>query len=97
MGRAPGAERRFRTRFVVRRPVDPDRFSGTVVVEWHNVSAGIDASPDWGFLHRHLAAQGHAWVGVSAQKVGIDGGGFVEGMHLKILAPERYGELEHPG
>ncbi len=92
-----GAEAPFRTRFVVRRPVDPDRFSGTVVVEWHNVSAGIDAAPDWGFFHRHLAAQGHAWVGVSAQKVGIDGGGFVESIHLKLLAPERYAELEHPG
>ena len=93
----PGAEAPFRTRFVVRQPVDPLRFSGTVVVEWHNVSAGIDAAPDWGFFHRHVAAQGHAWVGVSAQKVGIDGGGFVEGIHLKLLAPERYGDLEHPG
>ena len=94
---ATGAEAPFRTRFVVRRPLEADRFSGTAVVEWHNVSAGIDAAPDWGFFHRHLAAQGHAWVGVSAQKVGIDGGGFVEGIHLKLLAPERYGELEHPG
>ncbi len=93
----PGAVAPFRTRFVVRRPLDPERFSGTVVVEWHNVSAGIDAAPDWGFFHRHLAAQGHAWVGVSAQKVGIDGGGFVESIHLKLLAPERYGELDHPG
>ena len=59
----PGAEAPFRTRIVVRRPSDPERFSGTVVVEWHNVSAGIDAAPDWGFFHRHLAAQGHAWVG----------------------------------
>ncbi len=92
-----GAEAPFRTRIVVRRPVDPDRFSGTVVVEWHNVSAGIDAAPDWGFFHRHAAAHGHAWVGVSAQKVGIEGGGFVEGIHLKLLAPERYGDLEHPG
>ena len=90
----------FRTRMVVRRPADPDAFSGTVVVEWHNVSAGIDAAPDWGFLHRHLAAQGHAFVGLSAQKAGIDGGGIVPGgpeLHLKVLAPERYGELEHPG
>jgi hypothetical protein len=93
----PGAEAPFRTRFVVRRPLESDRFSGTVVAEWHNVSAGIDAAPDWGFFHRHLAAQGHAWVGVSVQKVGIDGGGFAESIHLKLLAPERYGELEHPG
>ena len=92
-----GTEAPFRTRIVVRRPLELERFSGTVVVEWHNVSAGIDAAPDWGFFHRHLAAQGHAWVGVSAQKVGIDGGGFVESIHLKLLAPERYRELEHPG
>lgn len=93
----PSTEAPFRTRFVVRRPLEADRFSGTVVVEWHNVSAGIDSSPEWGFFHRHLTTQGHAWVGVSAQKVGIDGGGFVESIHLKLLAPERYGELEHPG
>ena len=79
----PGGEADFRTRFVVRRPSDPQRFSGTVVVEWNNVSAGIDGSPDWSLYHRYLAAQGHAWVGVSAQKVGIDGGGFVEGIHLQ--------------
>jgi hypothetical protein len=96
-GVSPGAEAPFRTRFVARWPKDPLRFSGTVVVEWHNVSAGIDAAPDWGFFHRYLAAAGHAWVGVSAQKVGIDGGGFVESIHLKLLAPERYAELEHPG
>jgi Alpha/beta hydrolase domain len=94
---SPGAEAPFRTRFVVRRPIEADRFSGTAVVEWNNVSAGIDAGPDWGFFHRHLTAQGHAWVGVSAQKAGIDGGGLAEGIHLKILAPERYRELEHPG
>ena len=93
----PHEEAAYRTRIVVRRPLESDRFSGTVVVEWHNVSAGIDAAPDWGFFHRHLTAQGHAWVGVSAQKVGIDGGGFVGGIHLKLLAPERYGKLEHPG
>jgi hypothetical protein len=94
---APGAEADFRTRFLVRRPSDPDRFSGTVVVEWNNVSAGIDASPDWSLFHRHLTAAGHAWVGVSAQKVGIDGGGFVDGIHLKLLAPDRYETLVHPG
>ena len=33
---------RFRTRFVVRRPVDPARFSGNVVVHWNNVSLGFE-------------------------------------------------------
>src|SRR5580698_6081680 len=56
---SPGAEAPFRTRFVVRRPIDPGRFSGTAVVEWHNVSAGIDAAPDWASFHRYLTAAGH--------------------------------------
>jgi hypothetical protein len=34
---------------------------------------------------------------VSAQKAGIDGGGLAEGLHLKVLAPDRYGLLKHPG
>jgi hypothetical protein len=94
---AAASSAEFCTRILVRRPEDPQHFSGTVVVEWNNVSGGIDASPDWALLHRYLAAAGHAWVGVSAQKVGIDGGGFVEGLHLKLLAPERYRDLVHPG
>jgi hypothetical protein len=93
----PGAEAPFRTRIVVRQPSESNRFSGVVIVEWHNVSAGLDAAPDWGFFHRSASAAGHAWVGVSAQKAGIDGGGLMESIHLKLLDPERYGELEHPG
>jgi hypothetical protein len=87
----------FRTRIVVRRPADPKRFSGTVVVEWMNVSGGIDAAPDWLFLHRHLMREGSAWVGVSVQKAGIDGGGLVPGMPLKQADAARYASLVHPG
>jgi hypothetical protein len=85
------------TRIIVRRPVDPAAFSGTVAVEWNNVSAGMDVSPDWSLLQRELIQRGHIWVGVSAQKAGIDGGGMTEGIHLKLLAPDRYGLLRHPG
>jgi len=88
----------FQTRLLVCRPADPSRFDGTVVVEWLNVSGGGDGSPDWFFLHRHLMREGAAWVGVSAQKAGIDGGGlFDSGQHLKNVAPERYAALTHPG
>jgi hypothetical protein len=51
----------FRTRIVVRRPVDPSRFNGTVVVEWNNVSMAHD------FMLTDitgLAAAGFAFVGV---------------------------------
>ncbi len=87
----------FKTRMVLRRPQNPARFNGTVVVEWHNVSGGLDAAPDWLFLHRHLVREGFAWVGVSAQKAGIDGGGLVPGMPLKQANPDRYASLVHPG
>jgi Alpha/beta hydrolase domain len=94
---APSTRAPFKTRLVVYRPEDPSRFNGSVVVEWLNVSGGLDASPDWLFLHRHLMRQGAAWVGVSVQKVGIDGGGLVPGMPLKTMNSERYGSLVHPG
>ena len=57
----------------------------------------MDVSPDWSLLQRELTGRGHIWVGVSVQKAGIDGGGMVEGIHLKLLAPDRYGLLKHPG
>ena len=87
----------FITRLLVRRPASRADFSGTVVVEWLNVSGGIDAFPDWDYLHRHIIRRGDAWVGVSAQKAGIDGGGLAEGIHLKLFDSERYGHLSHPG
>lgn len=94
---SPG-EASYRTRAVVRRPLDANRFNGTVVVEWLNVSGGLDAGPDWSFTHRHLMREGAAWVGVSAQRVGIEGGGFAAvSLPLKKVNAERYETLDHPG
>lgn len=89
----------YTTRIVVRRPVDPARFNGTVWVEWLNVSGGLDASPDWTYAHVNLIDAGAAWVGVSAQKVGISGGGNALGaaLALKNADPIRYASLNHPG
>jgi hypothetical protein len=87
----------FTTRLLVRRPVDPARFSGTTVVEWLNVSGGLDAAPDWMLAHTDLLRRGHAWAGVSAQRAGIEGGGMVDGLHLKVSHPQRYAALSHPG
>ena len=52
LGAGPTAP--YRTRVVVRRPADASAFSGTVVVEWLNVSSGLDANPDWAFLAPEL-------------------------------------------
>jgi len=40
--------------------------------------------------------EGYAWVGVSAQAAGIEGGGTF-GLPLKAVDTERYGNLNHPG
>ena len=52
----------------------PTAFSGTVIVEWLNVSGGVDADPDWVSLHEEIVRRGDAWVGVSAQRIGVEGG-----------------------
>ena len=64
----------FTTRLLVYRPSDPKVFNGTVIVEWNNVSAGLDAGPIWIAAHDELIREGYAWVGVTAQRVGIEGG-----------------------
>jgi Alpha/beta hydrolase domain len=96
----------YRTRIVVRRPATPRSFSGTVVLEWLNVSGGLDGGPDWTSLAEEIVRRGHAWVGVSAQRIGIEGGPVlviapgaegIAGKGLVNLDPERYGSLSHPG
>jgi hypothetical protein len=90
----------FSTRLIVYRPADAAAFDGTVVVEWLNVSAGLDAAPLWLMAHRELIRSGTAWIGVSAQAVGVEGGTNtldVPTSALKELDPERYAALHHPG
>ena len=64
-------EEPFATRVVVRRPPKAD-FNGTVLVEWFNVSGGFDAHPDYTYMADEILRGGYAWVGVSAQYVGIE-------------------------
>ena len=88
----------YTTRLVVMRPVDPAKFNGTVVMEWLNVSGGLDAPADWFMAHRELVRAGYAYVAVSAQRVGVEGGASLGyDMSLKKMAPERYAPLHHPG
>lgn len=94
----PDAEAAYRTRLLIYRPIDPARFNGTVYVEWLNVSGGLDSAPDWITGHTEMIRSGAVWVGVSAQSVGIEGGGGgVVSLPLKVVNPARYGSLTHPG
>ena len=96
----------YRTRIVVRRPEHAADFSGTVVMEWLNVSGGLDANPDYASLREDLVRNGDVWVGVSAQLLGIAGGPVlvsipgvdaIAGKGLRGIEPARYGSLVHPG
>ena len=68
----PASTATYKTRVVAFRPIDPDKFNGTVIVEWLNVSGQVDANPDWTMTHNELIRDGFAWVGVSAQAVGVN-------------------------
>ncbi len=90
----------YRTRILVVRPKNSQDFNGTVVVGWNNVSAGYEMP---GLVSEEIF-EGYAWVGVSAQEVGIHG--FPMGMEkfasrrgrpLAEQDEERYGVLSHPG
>ena len=105
---APATKAAYRTRVLVRRPAKAADFSGTVVVEWLNVSGGLDADPEWASVHEELLRRGDAWVGVSAQMIGVVGGPVlvsvpvaaakgIAGKGLKAIDPARYGSLVHPG
>jgi hypothetical protein len=63
----------FRTRMLVRRPIDPSRFNGNVVVSWLNVDGGYDNDVEWALAGDELMREGTVYVGVSAQSLGIDG------------------------
>jgi Alpha/beta hydrolase domain len=67
------AEQPYKTRLLVRAPINPARFNGTVIVEWFNVSSGYDVEVDAAQGREELLRNGYAWVGVSAQSAGISG------------------------
>jgi hypothetical protein len=62
----------YKTRLLVRRPISASAFNGTVLLEWYNVTNGFDIEPDWFQTHNYLLEQGYAWIGVSAQRVGVN-------------------------
>jgi Alpha/beta hydrolase domain len=103
----PAATAAYRTRVLVRMPADAAHFSGIVIVEWLNVSGGVDADPEWATLHEEILRSGDAWVGVSAQRIGVNGGPVLvqvnvpgseaSGNGLRAIDPGRYGSLNLPG
>jgi hypothetical protein len=83
MVKTPGAP--YTTRIMLRRPANPARFSGNVVVEIGNVGRGYDFSFSWGVSHEHFMENGDAWVGITYSPENLQA--------LKAFDPARYAPL----
>lgn len=83
----------YATRIQVYRPAPGRPFNGVVFVEWLNVTNQSDSMPDWLYLHNEIVRRGAAYVGVTAQRVGVTA--------AVAREPDRYGpagaNLAHPG
>jgi len=53
---------------LMRRPTDPTKFNGYVVVEWLNLTAQIDLAPDYDYYQTELLRDGFIWVGISVNR-----------------------------
>ena len=80
----------YKSRIIVRRPTSPARFNGTVLVEWVNVTSGYNNDTLVRQSQDHLVRAGFAYVGVSAQRVGVQ----VPPGGLTAWSPTRYGTLD---
>ncbi|MGH6646838.1 alpha/beta hydrolase domain-containing protein [Aquabacterium sp.] len=77
----------YSTLLIVRRPSDPAKFNGVVLVEWLNVSTGYPLDVDWGMAREEIVREGYAYIGINAQKEGITG----------IQKLKQFGDLYKPG
>lgn len=89
----PSAEAPYTTRILVRRPQDPARFNGTVLLDWVNVTAQFENAVDTVEAHELFHRDGYAYVHVSAQAAGV----CCIPLTPKAWDPVRYAALSHPG
>ena len=98
----PGEKARYVTRAFVVRPESPKDFNGVAIVNWQNVTNGFDL----GAAINPELFRGYAWIGVTTQKVAVDGNppesrtvsaAIKPQPGLREWDPVRYGQLQHPG
>lgn len=91
---------KFKTRVIVRMPDSPQKFNGTVLVEWLNVSRGYDSDSTFASSWPEITDSGYAWVGVSAQTMGMDAlkveKSYGDGQLVQGNA-KRYATIKSPG
>lgn len=81
--RTPNAP--YTTRILLRRPADPQRFSGNVIIEIANGARRFDFNFAWGVSHEHFIENGDAFVVLTLQEANIEG--------LKAFDAVRYGSV----
>ena len=88
---APDGPHPYKTRVLVRRPRSPERFNGTVILEWINAVQirQWDYETDWNLTNEHLMRRGFVHVGASLQRFGVH-----SPTGLKAWNPARYGTLD---
>jgi hypothetical protein len=74
----------YGTRILVRRPTNPARFSGNVIVEILHSARRFDWPMMWGYSHDFFMENGDAWVGISTPNVAAG---------LKMFNPARYRDV----
>ena len=92
----------YRSRMIVWTPIDPDRFNGTTVVEWAEVSdfGQFELTVELGYLSPMLEEAGYAFAVVSAEEGGVcdrTAEGVCTTTSLQGADPGRYASLDHPG
>jgi hypothetical protein len=75
----------YTTRMLVRRPVSPKAFSGTVVVEILNPTGMYDFDPQWEFSGDYFMEHKDIWVGFTAKPVAA--------LALRVFDPKRYAAI----
>jgi len=80
----------YKTRILVKRPADPHKFNGVVLVEWDNVTSGYGIPLHWQYSSDYLTREGYVHVSVQAQRVGVH----QPTTGLKDWSPTRYSSLD---
>ncbi len=75
----------YTNRILVRRPSDPARFSGNVIIELLNATNNYDLPVLWSYDHDQFIARGDIWIGITSKPVAIAG--------LRQFNPTRYAAL----
>ena len=75
----------YATRILLRRPADPQRFSGNVIIEIANGARGFDFNFAWGVSHDYFIENGDAFVVLTLAEGNLEG--------LKAFDPVRYAPL----